>query len=69
MARITIEDSLQNVGSRFVLVLLTAQRARRLLKGAKPKVESANKSIVTALREIAAGKVLEKKPEDEIAED
>ena len=69
MARITIEDSLQNVGNRFVLVLLTAQRARRLLKGAKPKVESANKSIVTALREIAANKVWQKKPEEEVSED
>ncbi len=57
MARITVEDSLKRVPSRFALVVLAAKRAKSLLKGAKPLVNSENKSIVTALREIAAGKI------------
>lgn len=58
MARITIEDSLGKVPSRFSLVVLAAKRSKDLLKGAKPLVNSDNRAIVTALREIAAGKVL-----------
>ncbi|MBI5286988.1 MAG: DNA-directed RNA polymerase subunit omega [Deltaproteobacteria bacterium] len=58
MARVTIEDSLGKVPSRFALVVLAAKRARQLLKGAKPLIDPKdNKSIVVALREIAAGKV------------
>ena len=57
MARITVEDCLDNVSSRFELVLLTSIRAKQLLKGAKPVVKSDNRDIVIALREIAAGKV------------
>jgi DNA-directed RNA polymerase subunit omega len=57
MARITVEDCLDNVSSRFELVLLASKRARQLLKGAKPLVVSDNRDIVVALREIAAGKV------------
>ena len=57
MARITVEDCLERVGNRFELVLLAARRAKQLLKGARPLVESDNKEIVSALREIAANKV------------
>ncbi|HLK12212.1 MAG TPA: DNA-directed RNA polymerase subunit omega [Candidatus Binatia bacterium] len=57
MARITVEDCLENVDNRFELVLLAARRAKQLLKGARPLVESENKEIVTALREVAAAKV------------
>ncbi|TMB19712.1 MAG: DNA-directed RNA polymerase subunit omega [Deltaproteobacteria bacterium] len=57
MARITVEDCLQRVPNRFELVLLAARRAKQLLKGARPLVESDNKEIVSALREIAADKV------------
>lgn len=57
MARITVEDCLEHVGNRFELVLLGARRAKQLLKGARPLVDSDNKEIVTALREIAAQKV------------
>lgn len=57
MARITVEDCLKKVGSRFELVILGARRAKMIMKGAKPLVESDNRSIVTALREVAAGKV------------
>jgi DNA-directed RNA polymerase subunit omega len=57
MARITVEDCLERVPNRFELVLLAARRAKQLLKGARPLVESSNKEIVTALREVAADKV------------
>ena len=58
MARVTVEDCLENVDNRFALVLLAAQRARQLLKGAKPTVDhSKNKAAVLSLREIAAGNV------------
>lgn len=57
MARITVEDCLKKVESRFELVILAARRARMLLKGAKPLVESNNRPIVVALREVAEGKV------------
>ncbi len=63
MARITVEDCLDNVGNRFELVLLGARRAKQLLKGARPLVESDNKEVVTALREVAAGEVLLVYPE------
>jgi DNA-directed RNA polymerase subunit omega len=58
MARVTVEDSLAKVPSRFTLVHIAAQRARQLIKGANPLVETENKAIVTALREIAAGEVV-----------
>lgn len=57
MARITVEDCLDQVPNRFELVLVSARRAKQLLKGARPLVESENKEVVTALREVAAGEV------------
>jgi DNA-directed RNA polymerase subunit omega len=57
MARITVEDCLRQVESRFSLVVLGAKRAKMLIKGASALVLSDNKYIVNALREIAAGKV------------
>jgi DNA-directed RNA polymerase subunit omega len=58
MARVTVEDCLDNVDNRFALVLLSAKRARQLLKGAKPTVKHyKNKAAVLALREFAAGNV------------
>ncbi|MGC8519186.1 MAG: DNA-directed RNA polymerase subunit omega [Steroidobacteraceae bacterium] len=58
MARITVEDCLQNVDNLFQLVILAAQRARRLANGAEPTVPVENdKPTVVALREIAAGNV------------
>ena len=55
MARITIEDCLEKVPSRFTLVHLASQRARALIKGANPLVKTDNRAVVNALREIAAG--------------
>ena len=58
MARITIEDCLEKVNSRFDLVLLASDRARRIAFGSTPLVdEESDKPTVIALREIAAGKV------------
>jgi DNA-directed RNA polymerase subunit omega len=58
MARITVEDCLHNVDNLFQLVLLAAQRARRLANGAEPTIALENdKPTVVALREIAAGNV------------
>jgi DNA-directed RNA polymerase subunit omega len=57
MSRITVEDCLDRVNNRFELVLLASKRARLLIKGAKPLVDSDNREVVVALREIADGKV------------
>ncbi len=58
MARITVEDCLQQVDNQFSLVLRAAKRARALARGAAPLVEVENdKPTVLALREIAEGKV------------
>lgn len=59
MARITVEDCLNEVTNRFKLVMLGSQRTKQLLKGARPLVDADNREIVVALREIAAGKVRE----------
>ncbi|TMA09586.1 MAG: DNA-directed RNA polymerase subunit omega [Deltaproteobacteria bacterium] len=57
MARITVEDCLSKIPNRFELVVLASKRARQLFKGAKPLVDSDNREVVVALREIAAGEV------------
>jgi len=56
MARVTVEDCLENVDNRFQLVLVATKRARQLALGAEPTVPRANdKTTVIALREIAEG--------------
>jgi len=62
MSRITVEDCLENINNRFELVMLASKRARQLFKGARPLIDSDNREVVVALREIADGKV--KKAED-----
>ena len=57
MARITVEDSLKQIPNRFQLVLSAAYRARMLNQGHSARIDSKNKPAVTALREIADGKV------------
>lgn len=57
MARITVEDCLKKIQNRFQLTLAATYRARQLLQGHTPKVESNDKATVTALREVAAGQV------------
>jgi DNA-directed RNA polymerase subunit omega len=59
MARVTVEDCLDQVPNRFLLVMVATKRAKQLYKGSAPLIEnkSENKKIVVALREIAASKV------------
>lgn len=57
MARITVEDCLAQVPNRFDLSLVATYRARELAQGHEPRIETRNKPTVTALREIAQGKV------------
>ena len=54
MARITVEDCIDKFPSRFELVLVASNRARKLYSGENPTVEIDNdKNTVIALREIA----------------
>jgi len=58
MARITVDDCLKHIPNRFELSLAATYRARQIAQGAAPMVESSrDKPTVTALREIAQGKV------------
>ena len=58
MARVTIEDCLDQVDNRFALVMLAAKRARQLALGHDTMVDGkGNKMAVKSLREIAGGKV------------
>jgi len=54
MARITVEDCIDKFDSRFELVLVASNRARKLHSGDDPTVQKNNdKNTVIALREIA----------------
>ena len=74
MARITVEDCLDNVENRFELVMVSSKRARQIQTGGKdPMVAADNdKPTVIALREIAEGHVnadiLKAKPRHELEE-
>ena len=58
MARITVEDCLDNIDNIFEMVLVAAKRARRVAHGADHLVELENdKCTVIALREIAEGHI------------
>ena len=59
MARVTVEDCLENVDNRFELVMVSSKRARQLaVEGKEPKVPWENdKPTVVALREIAGGHI------------
>jgi len=67
VARITIEDCLEKVPSRFQLVHMAAKRVRQIREGSEYLVSSPkNEDIVVALREIAADKVRARPVEIEI---
>ena len=59
MARVTVEDCLENVANRFELVMVASKRARQIATGGKePMVQvESDKPTVIALREIAEGYV------------
>ena len=58
MARVTIEDCLGNVENMYELIHLATRRSRQLFRGSDPLIRCKNRVIVTALREIAANKVI-----------
>lgn len=77
MARVTVEDCLDNVDNRFQLVLVATKRARQLEKGREAQLPWENdKPTVMALREIATGLVgrevldaVDQEPEEEFEEE
>ncbi|MBO4368602.1 MAG: DNA-directed RNA polymerase subunit omega [Desulfovibrio sp.] len=62
MARITVEDCQERVNNRFLLVQMAIKRVHQYRDGYEPQIDTKNKECVTALREIAAGKV---RPDDD----
>ena len=68
MARVTVEDCLQQIPNRFLLVMVATKRTKQLYKGADPLVEnkSGNKKVVLSLREIAASMVEYEMPAQKI---
>ncbi len=64
MARVTVEDCLKRIPTRFMLVHVTTKRVRQLLEGSPRLVKSNNENVVTALREISAGKVFLKEEKE-----
>lgn len=58
MARITVEDALQKVNNRFVIAQMAIKRVKMYREDYPPLIKTDNKEVVTALREIAAGKLV-----------
>lgn len=58
MARITVEDCLAKVSNRFLITQMAIKRVKQYREGYEPLIDSKNKEIVNALREIAAAKVI-----------
>jgi DNA-directed RNA polymerase subunit omega len=70
MARITVQDCLNNVDNRFDLVLLATKRARQLARGVDPLLPWENDKVtVMALREIAEGLVSYETVEEPVVEE
>ncbi len=64
MARVTVEDCIKRIENRFLMCYVAAKRARQLKKGAKPFIDTGNREVVTALREVAEGYVYPVNPVD-----
>jgi DNA-directed RNA polymerase subunit K/omega len=58
MARITVEDCLDKVSNRF-------EKSKTAFQGSKATARNATREIVTALREIAEGKVRRQNSDEE----
>ncbi len=70
MARITVEDCIDKFPSRFELVLVASNRARKLHSGETPTVEKDNdKNTVIALREIAQESLTGEKLKEDLIEE
>ena len=66
MARVTVEDCLEQVENRFALVVLASKRTKEIKRGAPILVRGRdNREVVMALREIAAGFVKAKNAKSE----
>ena len=58
MARVTVEDCIEKIPNRFELVMIAAQRARKISAGGALTIDRDNdKNPVVSLREIAEGTV------------
>ena len=68
MARVTVEDCLEQIPNRFALVVLAASRARQLSRGDDALVEAPNKPAVMALREISKGFVTFNEDVDDVVQ-
>ena len=66
MARITVEDCLEKVSNRFLITQMGIKRVKQYREGYEPLVDTKNKEVVNALREIAAGKILPDQPLAEV---
>jgi DNA-directed RNA polymerase subunit omega len=66
MARVTVEDCLNNVDNRFALVHVATQRTKQLYKGSTRLIDCKNREVVCSLREIADGKVRPRVEEKEV---
>ncbi len=65
MARVTIDDCLEQIPNRYKMVIAAMKRVKQLVKGKPPVIDPENsKPTVIALREIAAGKIKIIEPED-----
>lgn len=69
MARVTVEDCLEHEENRFALCILASRRTRQLNRGVPALVQSKNRSAVTALREIAAGRVTYSRPVNDLVQE
>jgi DNA-directed RNA polymerase subunit omega len=69
MARVTVEDCLELEENRFALVVMASRRARSLMKGEQALLSCKNKPLVTALREIASGRVKFDRPSSRVVEE
>lgn len=57
MSRISSEKAVNQVGNRYDLILIAAHRAREIRKGHRPRIDTKQGPVLTALSEIEEGKV------------
>ncbi|MFO7718582.1 MAG: DNA-directed RNA polymerase subunit omega [Thermodesulfobacteriota bacterium] len=67
MARITVEDCLEQTNNRFLVAQMAIKRVEEYRDGYPKLVQSKNKEVVTALREIAAGEVIPSENLEQVA--
>lgn len=67
MMQISTDDLLEHVDSRYTLIVMVSKRARQLVDGSEPLIETDSKKPVTiAVEEIAAGEVIYERVEEEL---